>query len=85
MAAFKTMQAAALIPAFADGGLAYGTTLGIFGEYTNAATNPEVVAPLDKLRDIIGGGGDGGKVEFKIKGRRLVGVLEKEERLRRRR
>lgn len=71
------------VPKFANGGVAYGPTLGLFGEYANAATNPEIVAPLDRLRDIIGGGNDGGgKVEFKIKGRRLVGVLEKESRRR---
>jgi len=38
---------------FADGGLAYGKTLGVFGEYSNARSNPEVVAPLDKLQSIL--------------------------------
>lgn len=79
-AAFQTMIAAAAIPKFANGTLAYGPTLGMFGEYANAATNPEVVAPLDKLRTIIndGNGGGTGKVELKIKGRSLTGVLKKE-------
>ena len=79
IAAQQATILAAAIPKFADGGLAYGPTLGIFGEYANARSNPEVVAPLDKLKALIGDGGAmGGKVEFKIKGRRLVGVMEKE-------
>lgn len=83
MGVYEGMILAAAVPKFANGGVAYGPTLGLFGEYANAATNPEIVAPLDRLRDIIGGGNDGGgKVEFKIKGRRLVGVLEKEGRRR---
>ena len=67
----------AAIPKFADGGIAYGPTLGLFGEYTGASNNPEVVAPLDKLRSLINpaGGVMAGRVEFVIDGRRLVGVL----------
>lgn len=74
--------------AFADGGVVYGPTLGLMGEYAGAKNNPEVVAPLNKLREIIGtgasGGDGGGKVEFKIKGRRLVGLMEREMNQRRR-
>lgn len=75
--------AVASIPKFADGGIAYGPTLGIFGEYAGASNNPEVVAPLDKLKSIIGldGGSGGGKVEFRIEGRTLVGILDKTERI----
>ena len=70
---------AASIPMFADGAIAYGPTLGIFGEYANARTNPEVVAPLDRLQQIIGlEGGVKGKVDFRIRARDLRGVLEKE-------
>lgn len=70
---------------FADGGVAYGPTLGLFGEYANAATNPEVVAPLDKLRGLIGGGGDGPvEIKLRMRGRDLVGVSEKRHRLVRR-
>lgn len=67
----------AAIPKFADGGIAYGPTLGLFGEYTGASNNPEVVAPLDRLRSLINpaGGVMAGRVEFVIDGRRLVGVL----------
>jgi hypothetical protein len=43
------------IPAFADGGIVSGPTLGLVGEYPGASTNPEVIAPLDKLRSMLGG------------------------------
>ena len=78
--------AVASIPKFADGGIAYGPTLGIFGEYAGASNNPEVVAPLDKLKSIIGleGGTGGGKVEFVIDGRVLKGILRKTERIQKR-
>lgn len=69
------------IPKFADGGLAYGPTLGLFGEYSGAANNPEVVAPLDRLKTLIGDtSGVGGEVVFRIEGRNLVGILNKENR-----
>jgi len=49
------MIAAQPIPAFADGGIVSGPTLGLMGEYSGAKANPEVIAPLDKLKSIIGG------------------------------
>lgn len=42
------------IPKLADGGIAYGDTLARVGEYANARTNPEVIAPLDKLQSMLG-------------------------------
>jgi len=42
-------------PALASGGLAFGETLATVGDNPNAATNPEVIAPLDKLRGMMGG------------------------------
>lgn len=73
----------ASLPKFAAGGLAYGPTLGLFGEYSGASSNPEVVAPLDRLKSLIGDAGyAGGDVRFRIEGRTLVGILEKESRYR---
>lgn len=43
------------IPAFAAGGIVSGPTLGLMGEYSGAAANPEVIAPLDKLQSMMGG------------------------------
>ena len=86
IAAVASVIAAILaIPKFADGGLAYGPTLGLFGEYAGASNNPEVVAPLDKLRSMLEpSDGFSGKVRFEIAGRTLVGILEKETDLRKR-
>lgn len=70
------------LPKFADGGIAYGPTLGLFGEYAGAANNPEVVAPLDRLRALIGTeSGLASNVQFRIRGRDLVGIMEKEGRV----
>jgi|TARA_R100000482_G_scaffold29502_1_gene9405 hypothetical protein len=43
------------IPQFSEGGIVSGPTLGLVGEYPGARTNPEVIAPLDKLRGMLGG------------------------------
>ena len=71
---------AAGIPMLADGGIASGPTLAMVGEYAGASGNPEVIAPLDKLRGMLAepAGFDFAKVEFKIKGRTLIGLIEKE-------
>lgn len=75
--------AVASIPKFAAGGIAYGPTVGLFGEYAGARSNPEVVAPLNRLRDMISPAAQteavGGRVEFIIDGRVLRGVLAKTE------
>lgn len=72
------------INAFADGGIVYGPTLSLMGEYEGASNNPEIIAPLDKLRSLIQPqeGGQGGQVEFRIRGRELVGILSKEGNIR---
>ena len=81
----SVLAALASVPKYAEGGIAYGKTLGMFGEYANASTNPEVVAPLSKLRDLIEpAGGTGGEVVFRIAGRDLVGVLNKRSQVSRR-
>lgn len=69
---------AAGIPMLAEGGVATGPTLAMVGEYAGASGNPEVIAPLDKLRSLIQTDeGSVGDVEFKIKGEYLVGILKK--------
>lgn len=80
IAALASVIAAIMsIPKFASGGIAYGPTLGLFGEYAGASNNPEVVAPLDKLQGIIGSDDSPKVVRFKIKGRYLEGILEDEQ------
>ena len=82
----SVLAAVANLPKFANGGIAYGPTLGLFGEYAGAGHNPEVVAPLDRLKSLIGGDGafGDGEVEFRIEGRTLVGLYRKINRLNRR-
>lgn len=69
---------AAGIPMLAEGGVATGPTLAMVGEYAGASGNPEVIAPLDKLRSLIQTEDPGvGNVEFRIKGEYLVGILNR--------
>ena len=63
---------------FANGGIVSGPTYGLMGEYPGAASNPEVVAPLDKLKDLIGG--SGGTLEARISGNDLLILMNKANR-----
>lgn len=58
------------VTGFADGGIVSGPTMGLVAEYPGARTNPEVIAPLDKLQSMIGG--QTTNVVGTIKGRDLV-------------
>lgn len=71
---------------FANGGIVYGPTLGLFGEYAGASRNPEVVAPLDKLKSLLGVGSafPGKPVVFRLRGRDLVAVINHEFNIRNR-
>lgn len=74
-AATAMVEAVGAMP-FANGGVVSGPTLALVGEYAGASNNPEVIAPLDKLRSMIQPqGGIGGNVRFEIEGRKLVGVI----------
>ena len=64
--------------AFAKGGIVSSPTNAIFGEYPSAGRgNPEIVAPLNSLKGMLGdiGGNSGGQVVFEIAGDKLVGTL----------
>ena len=81
-AAASMIAAFAAMPKFAAGGIAYGPTLGLFGEYAGASTNPEVVAPLNRLRSLLGvDGGAPATLRFKIEGRDLVAVYDRRRNL----
>lgn len=86
LAAIASVSAALVsIPQYAQGGLAYGATVGMFGEYPGARTNPEVVGPLSDLRKFFKPAeGVGGEVRFRIEGHDLMGVLVKTNDLMRR-
>lgn len=63
------------VTAFADGGIVSGPTMGLVGEYPGAKTNPEVIAPLDKLRGMLGG--QAVQVTGKISGRDILLTSER--------
>lgn len=64
--------------AFAAGGIVYGNTFAQVGEYPGAANNPEVIAPLSKLRRLLEPAHVGGGVyEFRLRGRDFVAVAAK--------
>ena len=69
---------------FAEGGIVSGTTFAMVGEYAGASNNPEVIAPLDKLRTLIEPRGEDSpaQVVFKIGSRELVAILNKEAKIR---
>lgn len=61
---------------FAQGGVVYGETFARIGEYSGVRTNPEIVAPLDRLRDIMGTNVlTNNEVIFRIGERELIGIL----------
>lgn len=66
----------------AKGGIVSGPTTALIGEYPGARSNPEVVAPLSKLKSMIGGGAMQG--EFVLRGQDLVVALQRAERNRNR-
>lgn len=43
-----------LVPGFANGGVLNAPTLGLMGEYPGARTNPEIVTPESKMREVFG-------------------------------
>lgn len=69
---------------FANGGVVYGPTNALVGEYSNARSNPEVIAPLDKLTTILRNQNINGRVQMvpvivdtEIKGQDLRIILKR--------
>jgi len=67
------------VKAFAEGGIVSGPTLGLVGEYPGASSNPEVIAPLDKLKGMLNmnNNNSGFVASTTIQGRDLAIVLER--------
>lgn len=76
--------AVAAIPKYANGTLAFGPTLGIIGDNPGASHDPEVVAPLSKLEQYLQPATIGGDFRFRIRGRDLEALREKEAQISRR-
>ena len=86
MLAFTAAQVAFIksrpLPALAQGGIAFGPTAALVGEYPGANVNPEVIAPLNKLQNyiveaVVSAGG-GGSLYGVIKGDDLHLLQEKQ-------
>ncbi len=68
------------VPAFAEGGLVSGPTLGLVGEGAGTSrSNPEVIAPLSDLKGMMGGM-MGGQLVAKVSGSDLLFILERAQR-----
>lgn len=65
------MAAFATIPKFANGGIVSGRTLAEVGEYPGASSNPEVIAPLSKLKDMISGSSPG-RIRVEVGGKAVI-------------
>lgn len=70
---------------FAEGGIVSGPTMGLVGEYAGARSNPEVIAPLDKLKSMLNVGSPTGipaEIELRARGPELYAVLKLHEAMR---
>jgi hypothetical protein len=69
------------VPALAQGGVATGPTLAMVGDNPNAKIDPEIIAPLSKLKNMIQPtaveANDISKVVFEIRGDTLIGLFDK--------
>ena len=63
-------------PALAKGGLAFGPTMAMVGDNKNAGIDPEVIAPLSKLKNMMGSG-QNVVVTGKISGRDILLTSER--------
>lgn len=66
-------------PKLAEGGLAYGPTLATVGDNRGARVDPEVIAPLSKLKSMMGDMGIGGTLETRISGNDLIILLNRSQ------
>jgi hypothetical protein len=64
---------------FANGGIVSAPTLGLMGEYMGARSNPEVIAPLDRLQSLMGMRSQNVNVtgQFRLDGQDLVVAVER--------
>lgn len=70
------------IPALATGGLAFGPSLALIGDNPRAAVDPEVVAPLSKLKNLLGSttGNDEIVGEVIIRGPDMLLLMRRQDR-----
>jgi len=79
---FNKLISSVGIPALAEGGVITGPTTALMGEYPGARTNPEIVTPENKMRDVFKGvmrrygSMGGGALTTRISGRDILFILE---------
>jgi tape measure domain-containing protein len=66
-------------PKLAEGGLAFGPTMATVGDNRNSRVDPEVIAPLSKLKSMMGDMGIGGVLETRISGNDLIILLNRSQ------
>jgi hypothetical protein len=74
---FNTLLNKVAPPALAQGGLAYGPTMATVGDNRNARVDPEVIAPLSKLKGMLDGGGSPYILSTRVAGSDLLVIMEK--------
>lgn len=79
---FNRVIAGLKIPALAEGGLAFGPSLALIGDNPNARLDPEVVAPLSKLKALVGSGQSDGQLlgEVVIRGQDMALLIRRQGR-----
>jgi tape measure domain-containing protein len=74
---FNTMLNKVAPPKLAQGGLAYGPTMATVGDNRNVRVDPEVIAPLSKLKGMLDGGGSPYILTTRVAGSDLLVIMEK--------
>jgi len=76
---FNTLLNKVSAPKLAEGALAFGPTMATVGDNRNARVDPEVIAPLSKLKSMMGDMGMGGVLETRISGNDLIILLNRSQ------
>jgi tape measure domain-containing protein len=74
---FNTLLNKVSPPKLAKGGLAYGPTMAMVGDNKNSRVDPEVIAPLSKLKGMLDGGGSPYILSTRVSGADLIVIMEK--------
>jgi tape measure domain-containing protein len=74
---FNTLLNKVSPPKLAKGGLAYGPTMAMVGDNKNSRVDPEVIAPLSKLKGMLDGGGSPYILSTRVSGSDLIVIMEK--------
>ena len=74
---FNTLLNKVSPPKLAKGALAYGPTMAMVGDNKNARVDPEVIAPLSKLKGMLDGGGSPYILSTRVSGADLIVIMEK--------